>query len=553
MGKHLKFYFSKLLLFNRNYFIIYCLISSLAAVVQTFGLISVFPLVAVFMTPETFLQNEYFIKFYPLVYSDERELMIQLSLIFLIFNFIALIIFMSAIVFGKFVAESTTIRIKIQIFKKIFSSNNFLSTKRSDLLNFFNYELSKVSESLINFIDMFQNGVTLVIFTITMFFILPEAFLFLIIVGSLYSLAFILTRKKVINISKFISDLAKKTNQISLFLNFGLKDAIVLKTGKQMINSLKKLSELGLKEEIKAYFLIIFPRFFFEIILYIILVLLLLFFLDVQTINSKIPTITVIGILIYKSIPIFFNFYRLINVLNKNVSAFFAFQKISNLLVSNKGKVSKKINNLNKNIIFKKVKFSYDNIKEFNFNFEINKKDRVLIFGKSGSGKSTLLNLMTGMISPKSGKILIDGDDIVHKNFNLNLFGYVTQQPIIFPGTIYDNLKLSNKKISKNELIKCYNVCNLSSVVNSFDEIFTKQFEFDTPELSGGQKQRVNIARIFINNPKVLILDEATSALDKASEKNILKNLDQGYTGTIIVVSHRPLRNFFNKKIILKK
>ena len=97
-----------------------------------------------------------------------------------------------------------------------------------------------------------------------------------------------------------------------------------------MINSLKKLSELGLKEEIKAYFLIIFPRFFFEIILYIILVLLLLFFLDVQTINSKIPTITVIGILIYKSIPIFFNFYRLINVLNKNVSAFFAFQKISN-------------------------------------------------------------------------------------------------------------------------------------------------------------------------------------------------------------------------------
>ena len=82
MGKHLKFYFSKLLLFNKSYFIIYCLISSLAAIVQTFGLISVFPLVAVFMTPETFLQNEYFIKFYPLIYSDERELMVQLSLIF---------------------------------------------------------------------------------------------------------------------------------------------------------------------------------------------------------------------------------------------------------------------------------------------------------------------------------------------------------------------------------------------------------------------------------------------------------------------------------------
>ena len=118
MRKHLKFYFSKLLLFNKNYFLVYCFISSLAAVVQTFGLISVFPLVAVFMTPETFLQNEYFIRFYPFIYSDERQLMVQLSIFFVIFNLIALLIFMSSIVFGKFVAESTTIKIKIQIFKK---------------------------------------------------------------------------------------------------------------------------------------------------------------------------------------------------------------------------------------------------------------------------------------------------------------------------------------------------------------------------------------------------------------------------------------------------
>ena len=160
---------------------------------------------------------------------------------------------------------------------------------------------------------------------------------------------------------------------------------------------------------------------------------------------------------------------------------------------------------------------------------------------------------MTGMIAPKSGKILVDGNDIVSKNYNLNIFGYVTQQPIIFPGTIYDNLKLSQKKISKKQLMKCYKVCNLSSVVNSFNEIFTKQFEFDTPELSGGQKQRINIARIFINSPKVLILDEATSALDKTAEKNILKSLERAHKGAIIVVSHRPLKNFFNKKIILKK
>tara|TARA_B100000989_G_C19530344_1_gene469305 strand:+ start:261 stop:1919 length:1659 start_codon:yes stop_codon:yes gene_type:complete len=552
MPNHLKFYFSKLLIFNKKNFIIYCLISAVAAIIQTFGLISIFPLVAVFLTPENFLQNEYFIKYYPFSYTTEKELMFQLSISFLVINLMALSISMSSQVFGKFVAENTTIKVKTEIFKKIFSSSNFLSTKRSELLNFFNFELGKISESLINFIDMFQNAVTLLIFVFTMFFIMPKAFIFLAVVAILYSVVFFLTRSKIQRISMQVSELSKKANQISLFLNFGLKDAIVLKTGQKMISSLKKLSELAVNAEIKAFMFIIFPRFFFEIILYTIIVIVLLFYLDANTLNSTIPKITVIGILVYKSIPIFFNFYRLLNILNKNISAFNAFQKISRLLKNSHSRLSKRIDYFRKSIIFKDVKFSYDNTKEFKFNLEIKKNDRVLIYGKSGVGKSTLLNLMTGVIAPKTGKILIDQSNIVKKNYNINIFGYVTQQPIIFPGTIYDNLRLSNKKISKKDLLDCYEVCNLSNVVNSFDEIFKKRFEFDSPELSGGQKQRVNIARIYINKPKILILDEATSALDKNSEKVILYNLKKAHKGVIIVVSHRPIKKFFNKKIFLK-
>lgn len=552
MKKHFKFYLSRVLFYNKKSFIIYCLISSIAAVFQTFGLISIFPLVAVFANPETFLKNEYFVNYYPFIYQNINELMFQLASIFLIFNFTAIIIFISAIVFGKYIAESTTLKIKIQIFKKIFSSNNFLNTKRSEILNFINHELQKTSESLINFIDLFQNGVTLLVFIMSIFFILPETFFFLFGISILYSTVFLLTRNKVISISKQVSSFSKKVNQISLFLNFGLKDSVVLKTGKDLINTLKKISEKILSQELKAHFLIIFPRFFFEIILYIILVIILLFFLDPNSINDNIPTISVIGILVYKSIPIFFNFYRLMNVLNKNISALYSYERISKSLSSSKKIISKSIRDFKKSIKFRNVKFSYDNNKIFNYSFAINKNDKVLISGDSGVGKSTLLNLITGMLKPTSGKIYLDDKDVTNNKFNIDIFGYVTQQPIIFPGTIYDNLKLSQKKITKAQLEKCYQICGLDKVVNNFNDIFTKQYEFDSPELSGGQKQRINIARILINNPKILILDEATSALDRSSEKALFQNLKKFINCTMIIISHRPIKKFFNKKILLK-
>ena len=125
---------------------------------------------------------------------------------------------------------------------------------------------------------------------------------------------------------------------------------------------------------------------------------------------------------------------------------------------------------------------------------------------------------------------------------------------VLFPGTLAENICISNKgKFTKSNVEKLkliYNICGLDNIVKSFDGVFDKIIEFDSPELSGGQKQRIGIARTLFMSPEILILDEATSSLDRLSELEIFKNILNSYKKlTLIAVSHRPIHKLFNKKI----
>ena len=142
-----------------------------------------------------------------------------------------------------------------------------------------------------------------------------------------------------------------------------------------------------------------------------------------------------------------------------------------------------------------------------------------------------------------------------YEKFNTKIIGYVTQDIFLFPGTLYENISLSkfSKKVNYKKIKKIFEICGLDSIVKNVAELTSKRIELNSPELSGGQKQRIGIARILFSEPEILILDEATSALDLKSEMNILNNLINNYKNiTLIAVSHRPVPNIFNNKIILK-
>ncbi|HDF7585317.1 SAV1866 family putative multidrug efflux ABC transporter [Staphylococcus aureus] len=185
-------------------------------------------------------------------------------------------------------------------------------------------------------------------------------------------------------------------------------------------------------------------------------------------------------------------------------------------------------------------------------NLSIEKGETVAFVGMSGGGKSTLINLIPRFYDVTSGQILIDGHNI--KDFLTgslrNQIGLVQQDNILFSDTVKDNILFSDT-VKENILLgrptaTDEEVVEAAKMANAHDFIMNLPQGYDTEvgergvKLSGGQKQRLSIARIFLNNPPILILDEATSALDLESESIIQEALDVlSKDRTTLIVAHR--------------
>ena len=155
----------------------------------------------------------------------------------------------------------------------------------------------------------------------------------------------------------------------------------------------------------------------------------------------------------------------------------------------------------------------------YQFSFSIKKGEKIYLKGKSGSEKTTLLNIITGLLPFENGNYFIDNQK-VDSNTITNFFGYVSQDPFLFEGTLFENIT-SGKKIlnNKKKLKLIYEICDLKNLVSNFEDIYSKKIEINSPEISGGQKQRKLLQEYFILI-QILILDEATNAIDLLSETN---------------------------------
>jgi acetoin utilization transport system ATP-binding protein len=189
--------------------------------------------------------------------------------------------------------------------------------------------------------------------------------------------------------------------------------------------------------------------------------------------------------------------------------------------------------------------------------FHIHQGEIATIVGKSGSGKSTLLNLISGYISPTSGKIVINGIDVTHFNekewakFRLDHLGFIFQNFQLIPGlTTFENveLPLTLKGVEKKERQK--------RVMSMLERVgLNEQIDHYPNELSGGQQQRVSIARALITNPKVILADEPTGSLDSETEDEILKlikELNEEKGITFLMITHdQEVAATSDRKLIL--
>ncbi|KAL2263013.1 hypothetical protein VTK26DRAFT_8605 [Humicola hyalothermophila] len=197
-------------------------------------------------------------------------------------------------------------------------------------------------------------------------------------------------------------------------------------------------------------------------------------------------------------------------------------------------------------IKFTDVTFSYPTrpaVTIFNgLNFEIPSGSNVCIVGPSGGGKSTVASLLLRFYNPTSGSITINGVDISKMNVKSlrRRIGMVAQEPVLFSGTIAENIAYGKPDASRAEIIAAAKKANCG-FISDFPDGLETQVGARGAQLSGGQKQRIAIARAMLKNPDILLLDEATSALDAESETLVNSALAELLKGksTTISIAHR--------------
>ena len=210
--------------------------------------------------------------------------------------------------------------------------------------------------------------------------------------------------------------------------------------------------------------------------------------------------------------------------------------------------------NFKKHIQLKNINFSYNKKNKIldGINLSLKKNELTCLIGESGSGKSTLVDIISGILIPDSGNILIDNKiKINQKNINSwkNMIGYMPQSSNLLDMSIKDNITLGNYKNNKFDnfnLKKAIRDAELLPLIKKLNRGINTSVGDKGIKISGGEMQRVALARTLYSNSEIIILDEATSSLDVNTENKILKTLKKLKNKTILFITHRTnnLKNF---------
>ena len=192
---------------------------------------------------------------------------------------------------------------------------------------------------------------------------------------------------------------------------------------------------------------------------------------------------------------------------------------------------------------FENVSFAYEEKMIFeNFSAKVGYNESIGLVGGSGSGKSTFTKLIMRLYDVNSGAVKLHGRDV--RSFPTHelrsSFGVVPQNPFIFYGTIWDNIRIACPDATNKEIIDAMEVARVHEFVNDLPMGWSTVIGDGALGLSGGQKQRIAIARAVLKKPDIFIFDEATSALDNISERLIQESIEELMkTHTFVIVAHR--------------
>lgn len=192
---------------------------------------------------------------------------------------------------------------------------------------------------------------------------------------------------------------------------------------------------------------------------------------------------------------------------------------------------------------FKNVSFSYANMENVvnNLTIHIKPRETIGIIGGTGSGKSSIVNLIPRFYDATKGSVLVNGYNV--KKYDVkdlrSIIGIVPQNPILFSGTIKDNICWRKPNATNEEIIKALKIAQAYDFVKEYPDFINHKVQRGGTNFSGGQKQRLTIARALVGNPAILILDDSTSALDFVTDSKLRKAIKTMLNTTTFIVTQR--------------
>lgn len=545
---------------EKIFFLIIIFFSIIQALLELIGIAAVIPFVTYLLKPESISNIEFLSK-----YVDLKEISLKQNVIF----------FFCSLLFSIFLIKNVTIiitnklsykfiySIRTKLYKDILKKilhQDYLFFVQKGMSKIFNVTFSEVNNYAANIIRPIINFITeiLITFTIILLIIASGFMNELILILPIVIIAALILKR----INKSIKDWSKSRifNNENIFnLNFslvnGIKEILIYGKIKKILDNFNK--SLNSLEKIDAgnAVVVTIPKVLLEqfIILVFISIILSMHYLGKSS-DSIIITLSFYLAASYRLVPSInkiFVSYQQIKFGKPSLPLIKEYYNLENKNIFNDDTNYKNNEILQNKIIFNKeiklknVSFSFSNNNRIldNLDFSINKFNLIGISGESGSGKSTLINIITRLIKPDSGSLLIDGKKIEGlqdlRNYQ-NLFNITSQDTFLLNGSIKENIIFGNDaEISLEKIKESVKFARLDKMIDELPNGINTDIGLTFKKLSSGQKQRIAIARAYYLDKQIIIFDEATNALDEENERKIMENLSKLKTKkTIIIISH---------------
>lgn len=461
----------------------------------------------------------------------------------------------------QYIKQRFVIHRKIYLQNRIFKAymtapyTFYLSKNSAELLRNVRSEVTKlITGTILPFMEITLNVTMFVLIIGGLIFLEPLITIITIALMGFTGYIFLnFTQKKTLESGRITREARGDMNRMVLQGLGGFKDSRVLNREKMFLKQYNKFAKTNMKASIYQSVVKSLPKPIIETLLVIgILTITLIMVSEGRGFSEIITILTLFGVAAVKLMPIFNTLIQQVTTIRYSAYSVYAIFDDLELLENKYKDFREKILKTTEKMPIKnkieldRVSYKYPDSEEYavkDISLTIPKGSAIAFVGESGAGKTTLVDLILGLLTPESGVIRVDGQDIQEnpRSWMKNI-GYIQQSNYLMDERIFRNIAfgIPDKDVDKTKLYQAIEAAQLSELIERLPKGLRTRVGERGVRLSGGQQQRVSIARALYNNPQVLVMDEATSALDNITEKFVIEAIERlRGDRTIIMIAHR--------------